>query len=64
MRQRRLSPWIILNSNLFKRKIQEATPEEKEVIARLIDADYWVVTMKSDGTALFLARKVSEALEI
>lgn len=64
IRQRRLSPWVVLNSDLFKRKIQGATPEEKEVIARLIDADYWVVTMKNDGTALFLARKVSEALEI
>lgn len=64
VRQRRLSPWVILNSDLFKRKIQAATPEEKEVIARLIDPDYWVVAMKSDGAALLLARKVSGALEI
>ena len=64
MRQRRLSPWIILNSDLFKRKIQESTPEEKEVIARLIDADYWTITMRDNGSALSLARRVSGVLEI
>ncbi len=64
MRQRRLSPWIILNSNLFKRKIQEATPEEKEIIAKLIDADYWTIAMRDNGSALSLARRASEALEI
>jgi len=64
IRQRRLSPWIVLNSDLFKRKIQESTPEEKEVIAKLIDADYWTVIMKDNGSALALARRASEALEI
>ena len=64
VRQRRLSPWIIFNSELLKKKFEDADEGMQKTASGIMDPNYWTVIMQQNGKAVLLAKKVNEALEI
>jgi hypothetical protein len=64
IRQRRISPWLVLNCRSFKKKIMESDVSEQDLISRVIDPDYWTIIMAQNRRAIQLAKQVCEILEI
>jgi len=64
VRQRRLSPWIIFNSELLKKKFEDADEGMQKTASGIMDPNYWTVIMQQNGKAVLLAKKVNETLEI
>jgi len=64
VRQRRLSPWLILQSPAFKMKVAQADEGMQQTTSKIIDPTYWTVIMSQNSDAIILARKVVESLGI
>jgi hypothetical protein len=64
VRQRRLSPWLIFNSDLLKKKFEALDEGMQKTATGIMDPNYWTVIMQQNGKAVLLAKKVNETLEI
>lgn len=64
VRQRRLSPWLILQSSAFSLMIAQADEGMQQTATKIIDPTYWTVIMSQNSDAVLLARKVVKALGI
>jgi len=64
VRQRRLSPWLILQSPSFKKKISTSDEGMQQTTTKIIDPTYWTIIMAQNTEAVLLARKVVKALGI
>lgn len=64
IRQRRISPWIILNSRLFAQKISESDASQRDALSKIVDPDYWTIVMAQNRKAIKFAKDVCSALEI
>ena len=45
---RHISPWVLLNSTVFKDKFITAGPEKRKALLRTIDIEYWQAKMAND----------------
>ena len=65
LQQRRISPWILLNSKKFMIFFRDNTSSEERVIMEsLINPDYWTTRFKSKPDDLKLAKDCVAALEL
>lgn len=64
VRQRRLSPWLLMQSKAFKNKLISADANMQDVSAKLIDPTYWTITMNQNNRAVLLAKQVCKQLGI
>ena len=65
LHQRRISPWILLNSRKFSEFFRNnTTPEERVIMESLINPDYWMSRFKSHTDDLKLAKDCVIALDL
>jgi hypothetical protein len=65
LHQRRISPWILLNSKKFADFfMNKTTTEERVILESIINPEYWTKRFKSYPKDLELAKKCVSALEI
>jgi len=65
LERRKLSPWILLNSKKFAKFFKtRTTGEEKVILEKLINPDYWKPRFTSNPDDLKLAKKSVSALEL
>lgn len=63
--QRRLSPWILLNSKKFTEFFRDNTnSEERVIMERIINPEYWMKRFKAHPDDLKLAKDCVAALEL
>lgn len=46
---RKLSPWVLLNSPVFRRKFMNASKDQKNAIEGAVDLTYWKAKMKNNA---------------
>jgi len=64
VRQRRISPWIVLNSKAFIEKIFGADASDRDAVSKVIDPDYWTIVMAQNRKAIQFSKQVCSMLEI
>ena len=65
LQQRRISPWILLNSKKFTIFFRDSTTgEERIILETLINPDYWMKRFESHPDDLKLAKECVSALEL
>lgn len=57
LRERKISPWILLTSNKFKQVIIKSTPEEQAIFEDLIRPIYWKVKFTSNPEIVNLMKQ-------
>ena len=60
IRERKLSPWVLLKSQKFGRFIEECSDEQLEIVEHLIDANFWRKKFKAHPDVLV---KVAERIK-
>jgi hypothetical protein len=61
LRQRRLSPWLLLNSGKFKQMFVACTPEQRSIFEDLIRPMFWKIRFqKHPETVDYMKRYISE----
>lgn len=61
---RKLSPWILLNSKVFRRKYMNASPDSKAAIGRSMDIEYWKIKMANNKEDTEFIREVVERFDL
>ncbi len=46
---RKLSPWVLLNSKIFRRKFMNASKDQKAAIEQAVDLNYWKAKMANNS---------------
>jgi len=66
IRERRISPWILLHSREFKKLLIKINPDERSVFETLIRPGYWtfVLDKNSNKKHVELAKNIVEGLKI
>lgn len=64
LRERKLSPWILLTSNKFKQFLISSTPEEQKLLEDLIRPVYWKVKFANNPTAVQTMKQIVAELGI
>lgn len=65
LRERRMSPWILLNSTKFTQfYLNECSPEQRIIIESIIRPAYWAKQFESHPDDLALMRKMVEELSL
>ncbi|MFY0658088.1 MAG: hypothetical protein JXR12_15225 [Neptunomonas phycophila] len=61
---RKLSPWVLLNSPVFKRKFMNASKDKKIPINQAIDLTYWKAKMANDKEDNLFIKDVVERFNL
>lgn len=65
LRQRKLSPWILLNSPKFKKfYVENTTTEEKIILETIIRFGFWSEKFKKDTKSVELMKKITSELNL
>lgn len=64
IKQRRLTPWILLSSEKFRTKMLNSSPEQYNVFSYYVNLIAWKHKMKTDSVTLSLAKRVVKELDL
>lgn len=64
IRERQLSPWILLFSKQFKELLISAAPEQRVILETIIRADHWIEKFKQQPEIVEQMKKYAKELDI
>ena len=64
LRERRLSPWILLHSVKFSQFFATTLPEERIIIESIIRPKYWAEKFQKNPNSIELMRKYTKELNL
>jgi hypothetical protein len=62
IRQRRMSPWFLLNSKTFKKKMVQCSEEELMILGVMIDPDYWMTQLEEHSKLIPIIKEIVSEL--